>query len=294
MMTSAFSRVCLSVAWLLVGSVAVAEPLTPTELSEQVKPASLLGGHLAFRTEHCRVLVLQLGTGCAVLVLPESPEHAARVSRVAGRLTELLFAGKEAETESLPAGNGRLVIPAAFRSMAEEEYCLGGSGGQVLVSLMMSGEFKHVALNDRGRLVLSFAPGNSPGLMFYPAVARIDVLEVVGTISGRRDALRIAGILGYGEDASRGTRERLSRNLQCQVMFYNSDDEALMAEREGKIYVGQRDAVRKLMEGGKPPRAILHIPKEMASLPRPVVPPPPPMPGAAEALDAYLKYLRSL
>lgn len=281
-------------AALLFGGVMAAEPLSPAELVMQVKPAGVLGGHLAFRAEHCRVLVLQADADCALLVLPESPEHAARVKRVAEHLSMLLFAGQEESLESLPAGDGRLIFPASSGKQTEEADCLGGSGVQALITLLRSGEFSQVSLNDRGRLVLSFSSDGGPGVQFYPAVARLDVLEVVGKLSGRRGALRIADVLGYGEDASRSTRERLSRNLQCQVLFYNSDDEALMAERGGKVYVGQRDAVRQLMEGGKAPRAVLRFPEEMAALPELPKPPPPPMPGAAEALDAYLKYLRTL
>lgn len=281
-------------ASLLVGGVMAAETLSPAELSMQVKPARVLGGHLAFRAEHCRVLVLQADIGCVLLVLPESPEHAVRVKRVVERLSKLLFAGQDESPESLTAGDGRLVFLSSSGKQTDEADCLGRSGVQALITLLKSGEFRQVSLNDRGRLVLSLSSDGGPGVLFYPAVARLDVLEVVGKLSGRKEALRIADILGYGEDASRSTRERLSRNLKCQVLFYNSDDEALMAERGGKIYVGQRDAVRKLMEGGKAPRAVLRFPEEMAALPELPKPPPPPMPGAAEALDAYLKYLRSL
>lgn len=270
------------------------EPLSPVELAMQVKPARVLGGHLAFRTEHCRVLVLQADGGCVLLVLPESSEHAARVKRVVEHLSKLLFDGQEESLESLAVGDGRLIFLSSSGKQTDKADCLGSSGVRALITLLRSGEFSQVSLNDRGRLALSFSSDGGPGVQFYPAVARLDVLEVVGKLSGRRDALRIANILGYGEDSSRGTRERLSRNLKCQVLFYNSDDEALMAERGGKVYVGQRDAVRKLIEGGKAPRAVLRFPEEMAALPELPKPPPPPMPGAAEALDAYLKYLHSL
>lgn len=287
---------CMAVfmALLIAGGAMAADALTPAELATQVKPVRVLGGHLAFRTENCHVMVLQTGDSCALLVLPDKAEYAVRVKRVSERLSALLFAGREDTLASLSVGEGKLILPEELVQQMEEADCLGGSGVQTLVSLIKSDEFNHVALNDRGRLVLSFSSDGGPGVLFYPAVARLDVLEVVGKLAGRRDALRIADILGYGEDASRGTRERLSRNLKCQVMFYNSDDEAMMAERGGKIYVGQRDAVRKLMEGGKAPRAVLRFPEEMTALPELPKPPPPPMPGAAEALDAYLKYLRTL
>lgn len=279
---------------LMVGGAGAAEPLTPAELAVQVKPVREMGGHLAFRTENCRVMVIQTGDSCALLVLPDKAEYAVRVKRVAERLSALLFAGQEDTLSSLSVGEGKLILPAELAQQMEEAGCTGGSGVQTLVSLIKTDEFNHVSLNDRGRLVLSFSSGGGPGVLFYPAVARLDALEVVGKLAGRRDALRIADTLGYGEDASRGIRERLSRNLKCQVLFYNSDDEAMMAERGGKIYVGQRDAVRKLMEGGKAPRSVLRFPEEMAALPQLPKPPPPPMPGAAEALDAYLKYLRTL
>lgn len=294
MMASAFRRGCILAAMLLTGSVVTAEPLTPTELAMQVKPARVQGGHLAFRTEHCRVLVLQSGNDSILLVLPEGGEHAARVTRVVGRLSDLLFDRQADEPQVISLGEGKLVLSASLRQRMKEADCLGGSGVQALVALILSGEFNQAALNERGRLVLSFENGRGLGLQFYPAVARLDVLEIAGKFSGQQDASRIAEVLGYGDSASRSTRERLSRNLQCRVWFYNSDDEALMAERGGRIYVGQRDAVRKLLEGGKAPRAILRLPEEMAALPKPVVPPPPPMPGAAEALEAYLKYLRTL
>lgn len=279
---------------LMAGGVVATDSLTPAELAMQVKPVRVMGGHLAFRTENCRVMVMQTGDSCALLVLPDKAEYAVRVKRVSERLSALLFVGQENTLASLPVGEGKLILPEELVEQMKEADCPGGSGVQTLVSLIKTDEFKHVALSDRGRLVLSFSAGGGPGVQFYPAVARLDALEVVGKLAGRRDVLRIAEVLGYGEDASRGTRERLSRNLKCQVLFYNSDDEALMAERGGKVYVGQRDAVRKLMEGGKAPRAVLRFPDEMAALPQLPKPPPPPMPGAAEALDAYLKYLRTL
>lgn len=286
------SRACLSVVLLLMGGAA--EALTPAELAAQLKPSQTLGGHLAFRTEHCRVMVLQCGEDYALLVLPETWEHAARVSRVTQRLSELLFEGKKEELDTLSLGDGKLVLPSRLREQLEKAGSLGGSGVQALVSLAAGGGFKYVSLNDRGRAVLRADEGSGPGFMFYPAVAKLEVLEVVGRLSGRSEVGEMTEALGYGEDASRSTRERLSRNLKCQVLFYNSEDEALMAERGGRVYVGQRDAVRKLMEGGKPPRAVLKIPTDQAELPKPPVPPPPPMPGAAEALEAYLKYLREL
>lgn len=281
-------------ASLMTGGAMAVSPLTPAELATQVRPAQVLGGHLAFRTEHCRVMVLQADGGCVLLVLPESSEHSPRVKRVVERLSKLLFAGQEESLESLQAGDGRLVFPSSLGKQMEEADCLGGSGVQTLITLMQSEEVCRVSLNDRGRLLLGFSSGGGMGVQFYPAVAHLDVLDVVGKLSGRRDALRLADILGYGEDASRSTHERLSRNLQCRVLFYNSDDEALMAERGGRIYIGQRDAVRKLLGGGKAPRAVLRVPEEMAALPKLPKPPPPPMPGAAEALEAYLKYLREL
>lgn len=284
---------CLLVS-LVAGGAIAADSLTPAELATQVKPVQIMGGHLAFRTENCRVMVLLAGNSCALLVMPDKPEYAAEVKRVTERLSKLLFAGQEDSLKSLAIGEGKLILPAELAQQMEKAGFLSGSGVQTLVSLINTGEFKQVALNDRGRLVLSFSSGGGPGVQFYPAVAQLDVLEVVGKLAGRRDVLRIAELLGYGEDASRSSRERLSRNLKCQVLFYNSDDEALMAERGGKVYVGQRDAVRKLIEGGKAPRAVLRFPEEMAALPKLPTPPPPPMPGAAEALEAYLKYLRSL
>ena len=285
-------RTCLLVVLLLMGGAA--EALTPAELAAQLKPSQMLGGHLAFRTEHCRVLVLQAGADSVLLVLPETWEQAARVSRVTQRLSELLFDGKKEELDTLSLGDGKLVLPSRLREQLEQSGSLGGSGVQALVSLSAGKGFKYVTLNDRGRAVVRADEGSGLGLMFYPAVARLEVLEVVGKLSDRSEVGEITEALGYGEDSSRSTRERLSRNLKCQVLFYNSEDEALMAERGGRVYVGQRDVVRKLMEGGKPPRAVLKIPTEQAELPKPPVPPPPPMPGAAEALEAYLKYLREL
>lgn len=279
---------------LVAGGAVAADSLTPAELATQVKPVQIMGGHLAFRTENCRVMVLLADDSCALLVLPDTAGRADRVERVAERLSELLFAGQTGVLESLAIGEGVLILPAELAQQMEKAGFPGGSGVQTLVSLIKTQKIKSVSLNDRGRLVLSFSSGGGPGVQFYPAVAQLDVLEVVGKLVGRRDVLRIAELLGYGEDASRSSRERLSRNLKCQVLFYNSDDEALMAERGGKVYVGQRDAVRKLIEGGKAPRAVLRFPEEMAALPKLPTPPPPPMPGAAEALDAYLKYLRSL
>lgn len=287
-----FSRACLSLVILLMGGAAGALP--HAELAAQLKPSQMLGGHLAFRTEHCRVLVLRSGEDSVLLVLPESGEQAGRVSRVARRLAELLFAGQEEELDSFSVGDGTLVLPTRLREELGKAGCLGGSGVQTLVSLIAGGGFRHVVLNDRGRVVLRTSETAGAGLQFYPAVAQLNVLEVVGKISDRQSVFEITEALGYGDAASRSTHERLARNLKCQVLFYNSEDEALMAERGGRVYVGQRDVVRKLMEGGKVPRAVLKIPEEMAELPQAPVPPPPPMPGAAEALEAYLKYLREL
>lgn len=292
-----FSCVCLPGTLLPVGGVSAAEPLSPAELAVQVQPARMQGGHVALRTEHCRVLVLQSGEKgeCVLLVQPESGEHSARVNRVVERLSELLFAGAAEPPAVLPAGEGKLVLPQELYSRMQETACLGGSGVQALVSLIACGSFPAVTLNERGRVVLRRSDSESDfGFMFYPAVQKLEVLEVVGQLSGREKLAAITAVLGYGDDASRSTRERLSRNLGCRVLFYNADDEALMAESGGHVYVGQRDAVRRVLAGGKIPRAVMRFPDEMAALPQPVLPPPPPMPGAAEALESYLKYLREL
>lgn len=291
-----FSCACLAGSVLLPGNAVAAEPLTPAELAVQMQPARTQGGHAALRTEHCRVLVLQAGDRgeCVLLVQPESPEHSARVSRVVKRLSELLFADRDAP-DILPAGAGKLVLPGKLRRQMEETDCLGGSGVQALVSLIAGGEWSHISLNERGRVVLRVSDDEaSPGLLFYPAAQQLEVLEVVGKLSGRGDITAVTEALGYGDDASRSTRERLARNLNCRVLFYNSDDKALMAESRGHVYIGQRDAVRRVIEGGKAPRAVMRFPEEMAALPKPIVPPPPPMPGAAEALESYLKHLREL
>ena len=294
MMKRVFSRLCLLAALLPVSGAVAAEPLTPIELSAQVKPSQVLGGHLAFRMEHCRVLVLQSGEDCILLVLAENEEHAARVNRVTRRLSELLYAGKEDSLDSFSLEAGKLVLPSQLRKKWEQTGSLGGSGVQTLVSLAAGCGWKHVSLNDRGRVVMRSEADAEYGLQFYPAVAKLDVLDVVGKVTDRSAVEEVTGTLGYGDDSSRSTHERLSRNLKCRVLFYNAEDEALMAERGGRVFVGQRDAVRKLLEGGKAPRAVLKMPEEMAVLPKPVVPPLPPMPGAAEALESYLKYLREL
>ena len=291
-----FSCVCLTGAVLPMGNAEAAELLSPAELAVQMQPARTLGGHVALRTEHCRVLVFQAGDAgeCVLLVLPESPEHAARVSRVAERLSDLLFDARQ-EPESISAGAGKLVLPGKLRSQMEKTPCMGCTGVQVLVSLIAGGEWSSITLNERGRVVLRASDNEaSPGLMFYPAAQKLEILEIVGKLSGRGDIAAVTEALGYGDDASRSTHERLSRNLNCRVLFYNSDDKALMAEIRGHTYIGQRDAVRRVIEGGKVPRAVLRFPEEMAALPKPIVPPPPPMPGAAEALESYLKQLRRL
>lgn len=289
-----FSCACLAGTILPIGNTGAAEPLSPAELAVQMPPVRMLGGHVALRTEHCRVLVLQVGDegGCVLLVQPESPEYSARVSRVARCLSELLFAERQ-EPEFISAGAGKLVLPGKMRRQMEDSVCTGCSGGQMLVSLITGGEWFHVTLNERGGVVLRASDDEaSPGLMFYPATQKLEVMEVVGRLSGRSDIAAVTGALGYGDDASRSTRERLSRNLNCRVLFYNSDDKALMAEIRGHVYIGQRDAVRRVIEGGKVPRAVMRFPEEMATLPKVVIPPPPPMPGAEEALESYLKYLR--
>ncbi len=292
-----FSCACLAVALQPVGGVVAAEPLSPAELAVQVQPVRMLGGHTAFRAEHCRVLVFDAGEKgeSVLLVQPESREHSARVARVTERLTELLFGGTTVPTVTLPAGEGKLVLPQKLCAQMKEADCLGGSGVQVLVSLIAHAGFSHVTLNERGRVVLRASDSEEePGLMFYPAVQKSEVLEVVGRLTAQSQIVLIREALGYGDDSSRRTRERLSRNLNCRVLFYNADDEALMAESGGHVYIGQRDAVRRVIGGGKVPRAVMRFPEEMAALPKPVVPPPPPMPGAAEALDSYVNYLREL
>ncbi len=291
------SCACLSAALLPAGGAAAAEPLSPAELAVQLQPVRLLGGHAAFRTEHCRVLVLQAGGKGenVLLVQPEGWEHSARVDRVVERLSDLIFDGAAEPPVVLTAGDGKLVLPQQLRERMQEADCLGGTGVQALVCLISSGDFPAVSLNERGRVVLRVSDAESDtGLMFYPAVQKLEVLEVVGRLSGRSEVAAITEVLGYGDDASRSTHERLSRNLGCRVLFYNADDEALMAEKRGHVYVGQRDVVRKVLAGSKLPRAVMRFPEEMAVLPKPVPPPPPPMPGAAEALDSYLKFLREL
>lgn len=290
-----FSRVASLAALLLFGAaVAAAEPAPHSALAEKIQPVQSLDGHLAFRTENCLVMVFQAGGGSVLLVVPESPEMSIRVSRVCTRLTELLFPEKKSQPESISAGDARLVLPRAVKEKLLKQGCLEGSGVQALVHLVVNSSFCSLTMNERGRAELRREDEDEPALRFFPAARKLPYMEVSELPDGRRGAEEIAEALGYGEDASRATRERLSRNLKCRVLYYNSDDEALMAEIRGRVYVGQRDAVRELLDKKGSIRSRLRFPEQAAVLPKRAEPPPPPMPGADEALSAYLRYLKEL
>ena len=85
----------------------------------------------------------------------------------------------------------------------------------------------------------------------------------------------------------------------CATSFVrgNYEFEATLHEmcQMGRGVEGEpRGAVRELLDKKGSIRSRLRFPEQAAVLPKRAEPPPPPMPGADEALSAYLRYLKEL
>lgn len=284
---------------LLLPELPAAEPWSQNKLANALSAVKEEAGYLCFRTEGCNVVMFggAQREACVLLVFPLEGTPDTKSAEVAGRLAEVLeMKGHGRLTTLNTGGNTLLMRREGLQELANtRDTCLGGPAIRAFAHLLTNGGYEKISLNRQGRVTLYGEKGSkSPALQFYLAEEELEALEVVNDIPKGREIKQIVMALGYGDDASRNTKERLTRNLGCRVIYYNSDDEALMAEIKGHVYVGNRDVVRSLIGNRKLARAQFAFPEQDSPMPQPIIPPEELPPTASDALDAYLRYLRNL
>ncbi len=288
----------LSLLPLALPAASAAQTWSQNKLANALNAVNEESSYLSFNTEGCHVVMFSGAQreACALLVIPLEGTDAGKSEKVAAQLASVMEMKESGRISTLSTGGNTLLLcREALQQLAEtRDTCLGGTAMQTLAHLLGDSEYTRASVNRHGRVTLYEKDSKAPALQFSLAEEELEVLEVVNATPKGKKLKNIADALGYGEDASRNTKERLSRNLGCKVLYYNSDDEALMAEIKGRIYVGNRDIVRSLISGRKPSRAQFTFPREISTMPKPIIPPEELPPTASDALDSYLRYLRNL
>lgn len=295
---SAAAALCLLPS-LLTAQLSAASPWSQNKLSGALAAAEEESSYLCFRTEGCDVVVFggARREACVLLVFPHEGTPETKPAEIAAKLAEVLEMNNSGKITTLnTAGNTILILRENLQQLARSaDSCLGTSAICAFAHLLTEGSFDKVSLNRQGRVTLYSDKGTkAPALQFYLAEEKLEVLEIVNGAPKGRALKQIISVLGYGDDASRSTKDRLTRNLGCKVLYYNSDDEALMAEIKGRVYVGNRDVVRSLTGNRKLARAQFRFPERTSPMPHPIIPPEELPPTASDALDSYLRRLRAL
>ncbi len=293
---AAVAAICLLPLALPVASAA--QTWSQNKLAKALTAVHEESSYLSFCTEGCNVVMFggAQREACALLVVPLEGTDAGKSEKVASQLASVLEMKESGRISTLSTGGNTLLIcREGLQHLAgTRDTCLGGTAMQTLAHLLSNTEYTRASVNRHGRVTLYEKDSKAPALQFSLAEEELEVLEIVNDTPKGKKLKNIVEALGYGDDASRNTKERLSRNLGCKVLYYNSDDEALMAEIKGRIYVGNRDIVRSLIGGKKIARAQFGFPREISAMPEPIIPPEELPPTASDALDSYIRYLRNL